>query len=412
MKKKALICIGASRLQSPTLRWAREAGLFVVATDRNQDAPGRELADRFVCVDGGDVDGLVALAEEVDAVHGLVGAYASSDFGLESVARIGAVTGTPANRAEAVRLSLDKDAATRIWRDRGLAVPEGRLVRNATELNLALKKLGTPVVVKPIGASGSMGVRVARSVSDAEEAFQKALAATEDSTGAGVLVEKRLEGRHLDVNAFFRDGGFRPAGILDRHFTPAPHCVPIWGTQPSTATAEEVQAVYSLVEEGARALGLEVGPVKADVIWTENGPYLLEIAPRFHGDVSTSFVSPIVYGKSPVQAWFASLADAGGPFDDMPARTEQIAGWMAVLPPHPGVVRGVHGLDQARAHKGIEAAFAIKSDGFRVHTLGDNRAVCGFLWAKGRTHQEVEEHLRAAHALVRVETEATCPSVA
>lgn len=409
---RAVLCIGAGRLQAPGLRWAREAGLIVVATDRDPGAPSRHLAERFEVVDATDEERLVALALELQARHGFAGAFASNDFACESVAAVGRRTGTPASRPEAVRLALDKDAATRLWRERGVATSRGRLVRNQTELDLALKALGFPVVVKPVAASGSVGVRVARDRKEAAEAYGLALGATADPTGGGVLVEAQLRGRHLDVNAFFRDGSFRPAGILDRRFSPEPCCVPVWGAQPSTASREEEAAVYRLVEEGARALGLDQGPVKADVVLTEDGPALLEMAPRFHGDVSTAWVSKLAWGKSPIQAWFATLADAGGPFDEMPARPERVAGWMALLPEHPGELVAVEGVERARRSPGVADVLVLRNRGHVVETLGDNRAVCGFLWAEARDHEELEERLRRAAALVQIRMEASCPSVA
>lgn len=409
---RALLCIGAGPLQSAGLRWAREAGLLVVATDRDPRAPARGLAERFEPIDATDGDALVALARELDQRHGLAGAWGSGDFALESVARIAQATGTPGNRPDVVRLALDKDAATRLWRERGVATSRGRLVRNRTELELAGKSLGWPVVVKPIGASGSVGVRVARNRKEAARAFEIALGATEDATGGGVLVETQLRGRHLDVNAFFRDGAFRPAGILDRHFSAEPHCVPVWGAQPSTASPEEERAVYELVEAGARALGILDGPLKADVVLTADGPALLEMAPRFHGDVSSAWVSRLAYGKSPIQAWFATLAGAGGPFDEMPPRAERVAGWMALLPEQPGVLQGFEGVERARRAPGIAEVLLLRGPGHTIETLGDNRAVCGFLWAEGRDHRELEERLRRARALVQVRMEASCPSVA
>lgn len=409
--RKALLCIGAGRLQRKTLRWAREAGLFVVATDRSPEADARALAHRFEAIDGADAPALVALAQELDRLHGLAGAWGSSDFALEAVARIGAATGVPACRPDAVRMALDKDAATRRWRERGVATTRGRLVRNPTELELACAELGFPVVIKPTGASGSVGVRVASGRKPAQAAFEGALAAS-DASGGGVLVEARLEGRHLDVNAFFRDGVFRRAGILERSFSDAPRCVPLWGAQPARASEEEERAVWELVEAGARALGIDRGPLKADVVLGPDGPALLEMAPRFHGEVSTAHVSRLAHGKSPIQAWFAHLADAGGPFDEMPQEPERVAGWMALFPGTTGVLRAVRGVERARRVPGVSEVLLTRPEGWTVETLDDNRALCGFVWAAGRTHDEVERSLREASARVELTMEAACPSAA
>ena len=78
--------------------------------------------------------------------------------------------------------------------------------------------------------------------------------------------------------------------------------------QPSRLTSQQEKEVYGLLESAARLLDIDAGPVKGDVIFTAHGPVLLEIAPRFHGDVSTQFVTPCATGFNPVEAWIASLA--------------------------------------------------------------------------------------------------------
>jgi len=408
MHERALLLIGASRLQTPSIRWARAAGFHVVVTDRSEDAPGRRFAHEFHRLDGTDVEGQVALATRLQEELGLAGAFASNDFGLPAVAAIGRATGTPAASPEAVARSLDKEEATRTWRAAGLATTTGRAVADDAELDAALAELGPRVVVKPADSSGSRGVR---SVADAAAAHAAFAEAREHSPR--VLVERVVEGRHVDVNGYFRDGAFLPAGLLDRFFSPPPFCVPTWGTQPDSLGEAERTATYRLVEDGARALGIDVGPVKADVVVDRDGhPCLLEIAPRFHGDVSSSFVSPLCFGKSPVQAWFGVLAGAGGPFDGMPSRPEHCAGWMALLPERPGVLAGVRGLDDARRSPGIAEVALLRGPGHEIESIGDNRAVCGFLWARGADAEDVKRNLDRARGRIELEMETPWPSAA
>lgn len=404
---RALLAIGGGRLQLPALRWARAAGLHLVVTDQDPNAPGRKLADRFDVISGTDVDALLELARDVDAVHDLVGAYSPHDFGLPAVAAIGAALGKPAASPEAVARCLDKAAATRALRAAGIPTPEGTTVADETELMDALQRIGTPAIVKPADSSGSRGVRAVTTAEEALRAFDEAL-----HHSRHVVLERQLHGHHVDVNGFFREGAFLPGGLLDRFFTPAPVCVPTWGLQPSRLTPQQADATYRLVDRAARALGVDAGPVKADVVWTDDGPVLLELAPRFHGDVSTAHVSPLSLARSPIQAWFATLAGVGGPFDVVPTRAERVAGWMAILPEAAGTLRRVRGVEAARAVPGVDDVLIHRSPGYTIPTLGDNRAVCGFVWASGDSAQRVEERLRRACALLHAEVETPWPSVA
>jgi len=402
---KTLIMIGGSRLQLPGLRWAREAGLEVCLTDARPDCPGRRVAMRFHPIDATDVEALVALARDIHRAGDLLGAYCSDDAGLEAVAAIGAATGTPANSLAAVRRALDRSASTAIWREQGVATTTGRVLARGEDAEMALAAIGFPCLVQPADGGGSRGVVTAN---DAQEASAAIRAAFERSPC--VLIERPLEGLHLDVNGFFRDGAFVPGGVLERFSSPPPHPVPISGMQPAGLSAGQAREVYELVERAARALDLHVGPIKADVVWCASGPAILTLAPRFHDDVTTAHVTPLAHGKSPIQAWFATLADAGGPFDAMPLgdelRTEadSAAGWMAIFPDATGELAEVAGLDAARRLPGIAAVTLHRPRGHTITSLADDTSACGFLWATGRDAAEVESRLRAARALIEVKT--------
>jgi hypothetical protein len=57
------------------------------------------------------------------------------------------------------------------------------------------------------------------------------------------------------------------------------------GTRPPAASLIGARPLaargHALVAAGARALGIDAGPVKGDPLWTADGLVLLEVAPRF-----------------------------------------------------------------------------------------------------------------------------------
>ena len=62
---KNLLIVGAGPLQMPAYLEARRMGLRIVAIDRDQGAPGMELADSAYTVDTGDAEGAVVVYEDV-----------------------------------------------------------------------------------------------------------------------------------------------------------------------------------------------------------------------------------------------------------------------------------------------------------------------------------------------------------
>ncbi len=406
---RTLLQIGGGRLQLPLLGWARAAGLSVVLADGDEAAPGRPLADRFHGLRGDDVPALVALARELAAEGNFAGATCNNDFGLSAVAAIGAATGTPANSPTATARALDKRAAKERWQGLGIATPTWFDVTSAAETVRAVTSLlesGQGAVVKPADSSGSRGVTSLAAAHEAERAWQAARA-----HGEHVLVEELVVGRHLDVNGLFLDGAFHPAGILDRHFTAPPTCVPVFGTQPAQLSSAEERRVYRLLENAARALGLGIGPIKGDVILGAAGPVLLEVAPRFHGEVSTAHVSPLCFGASPLEAWVRYLANGERPVAmALPAtgagttltNRAPAAGWLAILPERAGRFVGLTGEDAARDVSGITDLLVTRRVGTELPETRDNRSVCGFLWATGKDPAEVESTLFFARSRIEV----------
>jgi hypothetical protein len=206
----------------------------------------------------------------------------------------------------------------------------------------------------------------------------------------------------LELNGFFRDGVFVPAGLHERFFAPAPHAAAEWGAQPPELPSAAQQAAYELVERGARALDLALGPVGAVLQPTPEGPALVELSPFFRDELVVGHVSPLAHGKSPLQSWFAALSGAGGPFDDFPLATGAQAGWMALLPDRTGTFAGVGGSERARAVPGIRDVLVFEA-GREVTSLADEQAVCGYLWGQAATRAELEYRLRSARAALEVQ---------
>lgn len=397
---RTLLHLGGGRLQLPALRWARAQGLEVVLTDADEEAPGRALADRFHRVGGTETKTLVALARELAAEGRFAGAFCNNDYGLLAVSAIGAATGTPHVPREAVLRALDKRAAKEVWRTQEIPTPEWFEASDAGQARAAATAFGGPAIVKPIDSSGSRGVTAIATADESAAAWHAAR-----QHGETILVERLARGRHLDVNGLYLDGVFHPAGILDRVFSAPPACVPVFGTQPAALSVAEASAAYDLLEVATRALGIEVGPVKADVILEPSGPTLLEVAPRLHGEVSTAHVTPLCFGTSPIAVWFAHLAGRRPKPCFRADRATGVAGWHAILPERAGRFVAIEGEAAARAVPGVTDLLVTRRPGTPLPPPSDNRAVCGFVWATGPTRAAVEATLRAARAALDVVVE-------
>jgi biotin carboxylase len=220
----------------------------------------------------------------------------------------------------------------------GIPVPPGIVTMRGCEMDEVAKaaaELGYPLVLKPLVGSGSQGVRKVESIAQLEHYW------AESRRDEWLLMEKFIEGSHHDINGLVIDGIFHPCGVADRFFGPAHYpladeidispCLPVYGVCPTHLAPEKLTAAYSVVAQAACAIGIRNSPVKADLIWSPQGPVILEMAPRFHGEIVSAYLMPEATGQTPIKDWLRFLSTGSyGAGSDGPCRG---AAWMAILPP-------------------------------------------------------------------------------
>jgi hypothetical protein len=77
--------------------------------------------------------------------------------------------------------------------------------------------------------------------------------------------------------------------------------------------------------------------------------------------------------------------------------------------PRAGILRGVGGVEDARAVTGVEDVVVTVEEGREVEPLPEGDAYLGFLFAKGPDPAYVEAALRAAHACLRFDISPRLP---
>jgi D-alanine-D-alanine ligase len=94
----------------------------------------------------------------------------------------------------ASRLSIDKDATKRRWREAGLPTAPWAIVNGTPADDAALASLTPPVIVKPLAEGSSIGVSVCDTAESLTQTLPKAIA-----DFGRVMVERRLSGPELTV---------------------------------------------------------------------------------------------------------------------------------------------------------------------------------------------------------------------
>jgi len=133
---------------------------------------------------------LVAAAEERDIPWLRLNRYSLVQFGHGRYQQRIQATTTSRTSNIAVDLAGDKEETNGILHDLGLPVPEQRIVRSASDAKRAARRIGFPVVLKPLAGNHGRGVSInLKTPEEIEVAFAKAR-----DHGRTIIVESHIEG--------------------------------------------------------------------------------------------------------------------------------------------------------------------------------------------------------------------------
>jgi len=360
----------AVRFESP-----EAAALAVLESQRNQQ-----------------VDGILALGDR----PAVAAAYAARGLGIYY------------NHPASVEACRSKLRIREVFRGAGLPVPWFRSVPLAPPPEPALAGISYPCVVKPLTLSASQGVMRAN---NRDEFFAAAhrlrrllespeIQATREAHLDQMLVEGYIPGREVAVEGLLTDGSLRILAIFDK---PDPLEGPYFEetiyVTPSRLPASQQHAIEQCTMSSVRALGLSQGPIHAEFRVNEEGVWPLEVAPRPIGGLCARALR---FGEKDSGATIGLeellLRHAlGMPGSDWP-REQYSSGVMMIPVPKSGTLENVEGEEAARATPDITELHITARLRDYIAAWPEGSSYLGFIFARGKTPEEVEAALRQANA--------------
>ena len=350
---KRILMFPAGPAQREAFLAARDLGLRIVAVDRDPHASCRTLADEFFVLDPGDPDALTAFALDYHQRTPLSGVLVVGCDIPVSCARVAAALGTPGLSEQAAALTVDKLRMKQVLRGEGVAVPDFYQVADAGEVEALVRRQNRRMIIKPNDNSGARGVQQLDIDSDFAQAFTEAVSQVKRS---GVILETFEPGPQISTEALVYQGEIFLTGFADRNYEYIehffPHVLENGATLPSSLNPTQREEVVDMFRRGIRALGIDNGVAKGDMVYTADGAKVIEIAGRISGG---KFASMIVPQASGVQLLHAALQVAVGQApDSVYLRTTRDQGVAVryMFPPS-GRLIAVKGEEQARSLPGV-----------------------------------------------------------
>ncbi len=354
--KQPIVIIGGGVHQIPYVEYCKENKIPTIVIDQNENAMARDYSDLFLNIDtSNDTEVIEAINKycQKDGIAGvlvagvelaILGAKISTHFKTKSISVITAINAT------------NKIIRAEKFKEFGIPSPEYEIVDSIHSVSL-----NYPYVIKKQEGSGSRGVRV---IASEEDIFS----AEKDFSGNGnsqYLVEEFIYGHEISIEAFIHKGKFYYYCFAVRDIESISNGKIIEHGSISDPSYDDKNRnkVKKVFESACLALGIEEGPAKGDILYTNSGPKVLEVASR------SAPLAPLLSGRiydidmvSMHVKWALGLDFVFEPLPLDFSKSKPVS--HRILFHKPGILKSINGIDEAKKSKGVLEIIALKDLNF------------------------------------------------
>ncbi len=391
--RKRLIVIGASELQSPAIKQAKELGLIVATVDQNPGSVGIPYADYYYQVSTVDEQGLIQVAQDFKA-DGII--TLATDMPLRSLARACENLGLPGIDYETAIRATDKSEMIKAFSANAVAHPWFRIVTPAEQITQVVNDITVPCISKPVDNSGSRGVVYVRSLQELDTAIQYS---RKYSRSGIVIIEEYLEGPEVSVELLVIGGEAHVLQITDKMTSGPPYFVEVGHSQPSQLPTSSLREIRSLAMMAVAAIGIGEGAVHAEIILTDRGPVMVELGARLGGDFIATHLLPLSTGVNMVKA---CIEISLGYLPNI-TKTLNQASAVRFITASSGVIRSISGVDEALKIEGVEEVIIAKHLGDVLSDLASSSDRVGAVVSQGVSVMDAVDACERAVSLIHVQ---------
>ncbi len=277
-----------------------------------------------------------------------------------------------------------------------------KIINTVDDIVQSSKEIGFPCVVKPTTLSGSRGVIRIDNKEQAQQAtitLSNILTSLQSQPNSEILIETYLPGKEVAVEAIIERGNLHILAIFDK---PDPLEGPYFEetiyVTPSRLDEKTQEAIKTACELGCAALGLDEGPIHAELRVQPQKAWVIEVASRSIGGLCSQSLS---FGPGMTLEEII-LRHALG-MDLTNTQREKLSSGVMMLPiRQKGILKEVKNQEKALQIPQITGLQISILPGKKVIPLPEGDRYLGFLFAKGSSPDQVETALRKAHAELEV----------
>jgi biotin carboxylase len=386
---------------------ARTLGVDIVCASEKPSTFEAHAPDHLLTLDFGDPDAAAARVAELAARQPLSAVVGVDDLTTVAAAAIAERLGLRSSAVAAVAAARDKYQMRQCLAAAGVPIPRFRRIALKDDPFLAARGVAFPCVLKPLALSASRGVIRANTVDQFIAAVRRiaALLQRADVDAGGdaaryLLAEEYVPGVEVALEGLLVGGTLSTLALFDK---PDPLEGPFFEetiyVTPSRLPTAVQQAIEEVTAAACAALGLDEGPVHAELRVNDAGPWVLEVAARSIGGLCSRTLR---FGTGMTLEEIILRHALGWSIASL-TRERRPAGVMMIPIPRAGCLTAVRGTAAAAAVAGIEEVTITAHVGQQLVPLPEGWQYLGFVFARADTPDRVEAALRDAHARLTFE---------
>jgi biotin carboxylase len=227
-----------------------------------------------------------------------------------------------------------------------------------------------------------------------------------------VIAEEYLSGMQLSTEGLALDGRTTTVAWAERYYDRleefAPYVIETGGLLSARLDEGEVRAVCEVMDRAARSLGIADGPVKGDLVMTERGPVVIELAARLSGGWFCTHQIPRARGVDLVrQTIRLALGERPDPAELVAEQRCFLSG--RYFFPRPGVVESIEGYDELAAEPWVFRRVLHVEPGDEIAPTTSHPSRAGCVFTTGDTAEEAEARALACVERIRIVTRPLAP---
>ena len=398
MAKKMMI-LGASALQVPAIKKAKEMGYEIILVDYDPEAVGFALADVKLVVSTLDQEEVLKQARiyQPDVVI-----TSTSDGPVRTAAYVNEKLGKQPDLAyEDSLCATIKSYMRERLRECKVPIPQYYVIHNEAEFQNAVDALQSDMIVKPADNAGSRGVVLIRKdaatgKTNPEDTLAVYEYSKSNSRNGVVMVEEFMEGEEVSVESMTVNGDTTVVTITDKMTTPPPYFVELGHAEPSRHPVKLQEQIKEITKQAVAAIRLQNGPSHTEVKLTKDGPKIVELAARLGGDFITSKLVPLSTGVDMVGN---SVVLATGGEVDLTKKWNKGAA-IRFIPGKSGIIKQISVPKEVYEFPGVEEIVLYKKAGDHANGTKSSNDRLGHVIATGKDAKEAFE--RATQVLEKI----------